>query len=40
MLKKETKSNAIHNQWITKGIKISCKKKEGNFFYCVDTVMI
>ena len=31
-LKKEIKSNATHNQWITKGINISCKKKEGTFF--------
>ena len=30
-LKKEIKSNATHNQWITEGIKISCKKK-GTFF--------
>jgi hypothetical protein len=30
-LKKEIKSNDTHNQWITKGIKISCKKKEGIF---------
>jgi len=28
------KSNATQNQWITEGIKISCKKKEGIFFLC------
>jgi len=37
--KKEIKSNATHNQWITKGITISCKKRS-NFFYCLDAVMI
>jgi hypothetical protein len=32
-LKKEIKSNATHNQWIRKGIKISCKKRR-NFLLC------
>jgi hypothetical protein len=32
-LKKEIKSNDTHNQWITKGIKISCKKRR-NFLLC------
>jgi len=36
--KKKIKSNATYNQWITKGIKISCKKR--NFFYSVDAAMI
>jgi len=30
-LKKEINSNATHNQWITEGIKNSCKKRR-NFF--------
>jgi hypothetical protein len=38
-LKKEIKYNHIYNNWITKGIKISCKKRE-NFSYYVDTAMI
>ena len=33
-LKKEIKSNATHDQWITKGIKISCKKKKELFLLC------
>jgi hypothetical protein len=33
-IKKEIKSNATHNQWITKGIKISCKKKKEPFLLC------
>ena len=37
-LKKEIKSNATQNQWMTEGIKIACKRR--NFFYCVDAVMI
>jgi hypothetical protein len=36
--KKDIKSNDKHNQWLMKGIKISCKKKE--LFYCVGTVTI
>ena len=33
-LKKEVKSNATHNQWITKGIKISSKNKKELFLLC------
>jgi len=33
-LKKEIKSSVTHNQWITKGIKISCKKKKELFLLC------
>jgi len=33
-LKKEIKSNARQNQWITEGIKISCKKKKELFLLC------
>ena len=32
-LKKEIKSNATHNQWITKGINISCKKRRNFLLY-------
>jgi hypothetical protein len=32
--KKEIKSNATQNLWITKGIKISCKKKKELFLLC------
>ena len=38
VLKKGIKPNATHHQWITEGIKISCKKR--NFFNCVDALMI
>jgi len=38
-LKKQIKSNATHNQWITTEIKFSCKKKK-ELFYCADAVMI
>jgi hypothetical protein len=33
-LKKEIKSNATHKQWITKGIKMSCKKRRNFFLLC------
>jgi hypothetical protein len=33
-LKKEIKSNATRIQWITKGIKISCKKEKELFLLC------
>jgi hypothetical protein len=33
-LKKEFKYNHTYNQWITKGIKISCKKKKELFLLC------
>ena len=32
--KKEIKSNNTHNQWITRGIKISCKRKKELFLLC------
>ena len=33
-LKKEIKPNKTHNQWITTGIKISCKRKKELFLLC------
>jgi len=33
-LKKEIKSNGTHNQWITKGIRISHKRKKELFILC------
>jgi hypothetical protein len=33
-LEKEIKTHNTHNQWITKGVKISCKKKKELFLLC------
>jgi len=37
--KKVSKFNQSHNEWITKGIKVSCKEKK-NFLYYVESSII
>ena len=37
-IKKKIKSDHAYNQWLTKGIRISCKKK--GFIYYAGTIMM